>query len=282
MNPLVSIIVPVYNTVHYIRRCVDSILCQDYRNLEILLVDDGSTDGSGELLDEYARMDGRICVIHQENAGVSVSRNRALDLARGEYVQFVDSDDWLAENATSLFVAAALEHGCDMVIADFFRVSGERTLRKGDITEELVMDRVGYAAHMMRNSANVYYGVLWNKFYRRSIIEAHGLRMDGEISWCEDFLFNLEYIRYAETFYSLCQPVYYYFYRKNSLISQCASIRACVKMKIDVFRDYKAFYKDVYGADYGDVKVKVHYFLISHSKDFLVLPDLLKKNKAER
>ena len=98
---------------------------------------------------------------------------------------------------------AAEDHRCDLVVADFYRVVGERLSRKGDIDEDAVLTREGYAAHMMENPADFYYGVLWNKLYRREIVEAHRLRMDPEISWCEDFLFNLEYIRWAERFYAL-------------------------------------------------------------------------------
>ncbi|MCD8250105.1 MAG: glycosyltransferase, partial [Lachnospiraceae bacterium] len=231
-NPLVSIIVPVYNTQKYLARCLDSLLGQDYENLEFILIDDGSTDGSELLLDEYQRRDARVRVIHQENAGVSLSRNRAIEAACGEYIRFVDSDDWLPENATSLLVSAAEEAGCDMVIADFYRVSGTRMSQKGDIDEDQVMDRVEFASHMIENPADFYYGVLWNKLFRRSIIMEHGIRMDAELSWCEDFLFNLEYIRYAEIFRAIQEPVYYYLKRKNSLVSQSMSIATTIRTKI--------------------------------------------------
>ncbi len=282
-NPLVSIIVPVYNTQKYLARCLDSLLAQDYENLELILIDDGSTDGSETLLDEYQEKDARVRVIHQENAGVSLSRNRAIEAARGEYIRFVDSDDWLPENATSLLVSAAEEAGCDMVIADFYRVSGTRMSQKGDIDEDQVMDRVEFASHMIENPADFYYGVLWNKMFRRSIIMEHGIRMDAELSWCEDFLFNLEYIRYAETFRAIQEPVYYYLKRKNSLVSQSMSIATTIRTKIITFEYYNDFYKDVYGDDYEDVQGKVRYYLLSAAKDGVVtpLPSTRKKNGSD-
>ncbi len=282
-NSLVSIIVPVYNTQKYLARCVDSLLGQDYENLEFILVDDGSTDGSEILVDEYQKKDARVRVIHQENMGVSLSRNRAIETARGEYIRFVDSDDWLPENATSLLVSAAEEAGCDMVIADFYRVSGTRMSQKGDIDEDQVMDRVEFAAHMIENPADFYYGVLWNKLFRRSIIMEHGIRMDAELSWCEDFLFNLEYIRYAETFRAIQDPVYYYLKRKNSLVSQSMSIATTIRTKIITFEYYNDFYKDVYGDDYEDVQGKVRYYLLSAAKDGVVmpLPSTRKKNGSD-
>lgn len=231
MEPLVSIIVPVYNARDYIERCVDSILNQEYQNLEILLIDDGSVDGTDVLLDAYAARDQRVRVIHQENAGVSASRNRALDLAQGEYVQFADSDDWLTPDSTKLLTRPAMEKGCDLVIGDFYRVTGKRLSQKGDIDTDHVMDRREFASYMIENPADYYYGVLWNKLFRRSIIEEHQIRMDEELSWCEDFLFNLEYIRYAESIYAIQVPVYYYMKRKDSLVSQGISISNTVKMK---------------------------------------------------
>ena len=99
-NPTVSIIVPVYNAAETLRRCVDSVLKQDYTDFELLLVDDGSRDGSGAICDAYAARDPRVRVIHKENAGVSAARNDALDQAQGTFLQFLDSDDWLTPDAT--------------------------------------------------------------------------------------------------------------------------------------------------------------------------------------
>ena len=95
MEPTVSIIVPVYNAEKYLKRCVDSILSQDYRDFELLLMDDGSSDGSAEICDGYERADSRVHVVHKENTGVSDTRNQALDMARGTFIQFLDSDDWI-------------------------------------------------------------------------------------------------------------------------------------------------------------------------------------------
>ena len=222
MRPMVSIIVPVYNAEQYLRRCVDSILNQEYTDFEVFLVNDGSTDSSGDICEEYGNKDTRVIVIQKENTGVSDSRNLALDRARGKYLQFLDSDDWITPDATRLFVRAAEEYDCDMVISDFYRVVGERLSPKGDIEEEGVLTQEEFAAHMMENPADFYYGVLWNKLYRRDLVEEHSLRMDTNINWCEDFLFNLEYIRYAKVFYALHAPIYYYVleeedYEKNRL-----------------------------------------------------------------
>ena len=280
MQPMVSIIVPIYNAEQYLRRCVDSILNQEYTDYELLLVNDGSTDASGDICEEYRDRDPRVIVIQKENTGVSDSRNRALDRARGKYLQFLDSDDWITPDATRLFVRAAEEYGCDMVISDFYRVVGERLSPKGDIEEEGVLTREEFAAHMMENPADFYYGVLWNKLYRRDIVEEHKLRMDTDISWCEDFMFNLEYIRYAKVFYALHAPIYYYVKRKGSLASQGINISKTVKMKLNVFEYYNNFYKHVLEEeDYEKNRLQVYRFFIDAAGDGTVPPSILPGSK---
>ena len=280
MRPMVSIIVPIYNAEQYLRRCVDSILNQEYTDYELLLVNDGSTDASGDICEEYGDRDPRVIVIQKENTGVSDSRNRALDRARGKYLQFLDSDDWITPDATRLFVRAAEEYGCDMVISDFYRVVGERLSPKGDIEEEGVLTREEFAAHMMENPADFYYGVLWNKLYRRDIVEEHNLRMDTDINWCEDFMFNLEYIRYAKVFYALHAPIYYYVKRKGSLASQGINISKTVKMKLNVFEYYNNFYKHVLEEeDYEKNRLQVYRFFIDAAGDGTVPPSILPGSK---
>lgn len=283
MDKLVSIIVPVYNAEKYLKRCVDSILAQDYPNFELLLMNDGSKDASGEICDAYEKKDPRVRVVHKENTGVSDTRNKALELARGEYIQFLDSDDWIVPEATRLLVRSMEQYRCDMVIADFYRVSGERLAQKGDIEEDRVMDRQEFAACMIENPADFYYGVLWNKLYRREIIEKNRIRMDVSISWCEDFLFNLEYIRHASSFYALQVPIYYYLKRKGSLASQGMSIGNTVRMKINIFEYYNGFYKDVYDQeDYGNIKRQVYSFFWAAAKDGGVLPGAKKLGDERR
>ena len=273
MEPKVSIIVPVYNAEKSLARCVDSILNQEFRDFELILMDDGSKDRSGEICDGYARVDARVVVVHKENSGVSDTRNQAIARARGTFLQFVDSDDWLTADATKLMVRAAEEMSCDMVIADFYRVVGEMVSRKGDIDADQVIGREAFVGFMMENPADYYYGVLWNKLYRREIVEAHGIRMDAKLSWCEDFLFNLEYVRYATTFYALRTPVYYYVKTKGSLVNQKISFTRTVEMKLAMFECYNDFFKHVLDEEaYERKRLQVYHFLVDAAKDGFVFP----------
>ena len=130
-GPLVSIIVPVYNAAAGLAKCIETARRQTYGNIELLLVNDGSADSSPHICRMYARVDARIRVIDKENAGVSAARNDALRAARGDYIQFVDSDDYLAPNATEQLVRAAESLRCDLVIADYFRVAPSGITRHG-------------------------------------------------------------------------------------------------------------------------------------------------------
>ena len=168
-KPAVSVIVPVYNVEAYLRRCVDSLLNQTLQEIEIILVDDGSTDRCGLICDEYARQDDRIFVIHQKNAGLSNARNAGIDQARANYLMFVDSDDWVEPGFCKIPLTIALEQQADLVMFQFRRIrNGHTKTRNYRISEgiksekealRLLMSGVGMAA--------------WNKLYQHALFQHH-------------------------------------------------------------------------------------------------------------
>jgi hypothetical protein len=164
-----------------------------------------------------------------------------------------------------------------MVIADFYRVSGEHLSHKGDIEKEGLLTREEFAGFMMENPADFYYGVLWNKLFRRDIVEKQHLRMDPSVSWCEDFIFNMEYIRHCRTIYALQVPVYYYVKTKGSIVnSQGVNINNTIRMKLNVFEYYHQFYKELYDEEsYDNIRFQVHRFFVTYAKDGFVPPALL-------
>ena len=142
------------------------------------------------------------------------------------------------------------------------------------------MTREEFAAFMMENPADFYYGVLWNKLFRRDLVETYHLKMDTNISWCEDFLFNLEYLLHAESFYALQTPIYYYVKRKGSLATQGLSITQTIKMKLMVFEYYNRFYKHVYDEkDYEKKRPQVYRFFLDAAKDGAVPPTIFPNAK---
>lgn len=272
-QPHVSVIVPVYNAHKTLMRCVDSILTQEYRDLELILVDDGSTDDSGELCDAVTERDKRVHVIHKPNSGVSDSRNRGMKAAAGTYIQFVDADDWITPDATKLLVRSIEEYPVDMVIADFYRVVNTRVARKSDIDTDTVITREQYADLMMESPSDFYWGVLWNKLYKHSIIEQHSIRMDPSISWCEDFIFNMEYVLHTKTIYPLHVAIYYYEKSKSSLSSQGVNLANTIRMKLNVIEYYKNFFQQIMGEeDYEARRPDIYRFYIDSASDGGVLP----------
>ena len=171
----VSVIVPVYNGEKCIKRCAESILNQDYPELELILIDDGSRDRSWEIMQAIAAADHRVKAIHQENGGVSSARNRALDEASGTYVQFADVDDWLPMDATKLLVREMEAQSSELAVGDFYRVVDGNVSEKGSIETGGALTLQQYADEMMLAPADLYYGVLWNKLYRRDILERYGI-----------------------------------------------------------------------------------------------------------
>ena len=269
-QPLVSLIVPVYNVEPYLPQCLESIRAQSYENFECLLVNDDSTDGSAGLCRRAAADDPRFLLLDKENTGVSDSRNRAMDLARGKYLQFADGDDWLAPGAIEAFVRTAERTGCDLAVSHFVRVNGEASAPRGHIKTDGVMTRREYAEHMVKAPANYYYGVLWNKFYRRAVVEAHKLRCDPRMAWCEDFLFNLEYISHARLVAAISTPLYYYRKRQDSLVNAQASLRRTIRTKKTTFAAYKELYQSL--DLYEERKARIYGYLISSATDGAVLP----------
>lgn len=165
---MVSVIVPVYNVEQYIYKCVRSIQKQTWSNIEILLIDDGSTDLSGVLCDRYARRDQRIRVIHKENGGLSDARNHGLDLAKGEYFVFVDSDDWVDEDMVEILLKTAVRENADVVECSYRNVFKDRVEEETACSGELVTGD-GIYAMFCQLRWRYFKSVAWNKLYHRKL-----------------------------------------------------------------------------------------------------------------
>lgn len=183
MSKRISVIVPVYNTEKYLRECIDSLINQTYTNLEIIIIDDGSTDKCPEIIDGYAKIDERIVVIHQKNAGVSAARNTGLNHATGEYVGFVDGDDYINPIMFESLVNEINEESIDVSIC---AIEGQKCIGQ---KERYIFNNKEAIIEMHRG--NLFMGHLWNKLIKRSVIEE--VRFNEEIAILEDLLF-LHYV----------------------------------------------------------------------------------------
>ena len=235
--PLVSIIVPMYNTAGCIARCVKSICAQTYKSIEILLLNDGSTDDTLAVCRALAASDHRIALVDKTNTGAADTRNQGIALAHGKYIQFVDSDDWLAPDFTEKLVSAAEAHTADLVIAPFWMVYPENYvehIRPWEKALQHVLQRnpprtraygylpagvytgQEYAKHLIQKPNTFYYGSPCNKLYRRDLLRKHSLHFRKEL-FAEDQLFNTEYLRYVRTAVSIPDIGYYYLQNSQSV-----------------------------------------------------------------
>ena len=168
-QPEISVIVPIYNVEPYLCRCVDSILNQTFRDIEVLLVDDGSPDGCGAICDEYAARDARVRVIHKKNGGLSSARNAGIDEAAGEWLAFVDSDDWMDLDMLEILHTAAIRHGAQIAECSYRRIYPDRVEEETECTAACIEGTNVDALEGMYDWRN-FKPVAWNKLYRRSVI----------------------------------------------------------------------------------------------------------------
>lgn len=226
-NPLVTVIVPVYNVQEYLVRCITSLINQTYRNIEIILVDDGSTDASGEMCDYYAQSDNRITVIHKENGGLADARNAAIDIMKGDYVTFVDSDDWIEKDYVEYLINLLINNNAEISISPFFKVY-ENQKEIGKYTETIdVVDNVEAIKLFL---------------YQRKFTASAPCKM-----YRSDIFSSIRYPKgmYYEDMAVICQildevnkvvisncPKYFYYQRENGIMHCEFNIRKMHRIKI--------------------------------------------------
>lgn len=214
LMPRLSIIVPVYNTENYLRQCIDSILAQTFRDFELILVNDGSTDESGRICDSYARLDGRVCVIHQQNAGVTAARKRGVEQATGAYITFVDSDDWIDPQMYRMMLE---QLPADIVVCNMFGAtkSGITALRFGikpGHYDKQGLKEMLYPS-MLFDYTSEKPGIspsLCDKLIRSDIVKKIIPIIDDEVTYGEDILCSCLCLLEAEHVCVMEQPLYYY------------------------------------------------------------------------
>ena len=210
INTMISVIVPVYNCIYTLGKCIEAICAQTSGNLEILLIDDGSTDGSQLLCDKFASEDARIHVFHKPNGGVSSARNMGLDHAQGEYVMFCDSDDWAEpEWCEQLYLAAKENPDCQPICNYYRRTADHEMINRKEQCEDM-NESIAKADFFSLNRYELL-GIPWNKIYIRSILEENHIRFQSGLSLGEDLVFNLDYL-HCQTggFTFINKPLYHY------------------------------------------------------------------------
>lgn len=273
--PLITVIVPVYNVEKFLPQAIKSIQEQTVVDLQIILIDDGSTDNSGKICDEFAKQDNRILVIHQNNSGVSAARNVGLQKATGEYIVFADSDDIVPKEAYEIF----LEHnnGCQMVIGqvrlmtetgDLFDLTGQFDCRQIDCNE--------FLTDLFEEKRFPYLGYPVDKMYVHEIIEKNHIRFDETIKLNEDRLFVLQYLLHCKTIHCVDRAVYYYRQRSSGVIAETRRNLTVTDSEMTVIKSFRQM-KSIC----ADVSENLYY--ICCRKSFECALDLLKRvSKQEK
>lgn len=242
---MISIIVPVYNTATYLERCIESVIEQTYPDWELILIDDGSTDGSGEICDRYASEDPRITTVHTPNRGVSSARNTGLDHAKGEWISFMDSDDSISPTYLEDLITSSRD--ADIVVSGwqrgtFKRFYDNRIILRSDFFEVL-------------SSKAIHYN--HGKLFRRDVVEKNHIRFETEIRWSEDIIFFFNVLLHSSKVILISKVNYYYRIREDSAITrlhpfenELAAVKAvdalmpsilevCTKKALECFNTYQ-------------------------------------------
>ncbi len=196
LKPLISIIIPVYNTEKYISRCIDSILSQLYRNFELLLIDDGTPDRAGDICDDYARIDSRIKVFHKKNGGASSARNVGLENATGEWIAFADSDDWVKESWLLDYVSEIERYPNIGLVYQGFITLKDGVEHVGKTMEDrLFSERELSVAYKYLDGEVDLFGYTCSKIYRTDVFKQYNFRFDQRLSFCEDLELTLRFVQ---------------------------------------------------------------------------------------
>ncbi len=241
MDCTISVIVPVYNSEKYLKRCIDSILNQTYKAIELILVDDGSPDNCGKICDEYAKKDKRVRVIHKTNAGVSAARNSGLEIASGNYATFVDSDDYIEPEMYSNMMEKVHQYNCDVVMCDCIKDFTDHSeiythdIRAGFYDKEQLVNE--YYPHLLMMENVEYPATISNWLILFNRNKLGNLRYVVGVRYSEDLLFGAQLVYNTDSFYYMKEQAYYHYYMNPT--------SATHKFTVDKWNDYKTLHFEI-------------------------------------
>ncbi len=233
----VSIVIPIYNASKYLNKCLESVINQTYQNIEIILVDDGSKDNSGEICDVFAKKDNRIIVIHQKNCGVSTARNNGIKKASGKYVSFIDSDDMVHPDYITKLVNKLDGNNLSICQIDNFHDS---VIYDDNERETIKLDKI----HFIELCKFLLLNTPCCKLYDMNIINKNNIYFDSNLSLGEDLLFNLVYLKYVDNITITNQKLYYYRKDENSTLSTVYNPKM-FDIQLLLFDKFVVFFKDI-------------------------------------
>lgn len=210
MDALVSIIIPVYNAEKYLSRCLDSVIAQSYKDFEAICVDDGSSDRSGKILDEYKESDNRIKVVHKQNEGVSKARNKGIEISNGDFIVFLDADDYLTENCIEKLMNFSEK---ELVICAYHNLSKRNKILGPKLCQDVVIKKD--LGHLWHQEYIPFWLYIWGKLYHSSIIKKNNIFFDTDMRYLEDFCFVLKYMSCIDDVFLINDVLVYHIWEPN-------------------------------------------------------------------
>jgi glycosyltransferase involved in cell wall biosynthesis len=275
-NKKVSIVVPIYNVEKYLHSCIDSILNQTMRDVEVILVDDGSSDNCGRICDEYSLIDSRVKVIHKKNGGLSEARNFGIREAQGEYLLIVDSDDWCESNMVEELYDCMIKNKTDVVVCGYEinYTSNDFVLCKnfeGD-TSFLGKDNIADAIYKLDTLG--MFNVVWNKFYKTEIIKKNNLMFEKDGMPGEDLIFNCEYFKYIDSIGFISRSLYHYM--RSEEVTLVSKYRENLYEQVQRFNVARKNLYDFYNMKTNEyIKCYINKFI---ENIFACIPNLFRKD----
>ncbi|MFG6149943.1 glycosyltransferase family 2 protein [Halobacillus sp. B23F22_1] len=240
MNPEISIIVPVYKVEKYLEKCIDSILSQTFKNFELILVNDGSPDNCGKICEYYKQKDSRVNVIHKENGGISDARNMGLNYATGNYIGFVDSDDYLLTNMYEVMYNTAIKNGSDIVVCDFFKLNeDENDVSKCEDRDSPIINLTNYEAlEKIYTEIPETFVVVWNKLFKKEIFKE--VKFDKSKIYEDEFITHKLLLEAKKVTY-IRKKLYNYLIREGSIVNSPYNVSKLDKVfalneRVNLFR----------------------------------------------
>ena len=225
---MISIIIPIYNVEKYLEKCLDSILNQTYKNLEIILIDDGSTDNSPNICNSYCEKDKRIKIIHKNNEGVSSARNKGIELSKGKYIVFIDSDDYVSNEHIEVLYDCIISNNVDLVISNLIDISEDGIILNNEEKESFLMNKDQCLKELL--SEDNFYHLCCGNIYRKDLLEK--IRFNCKYRIAEDLDFLYRYIKQISSAYFLSKNTYYYLKREGSATNSIYSEKWNDELKI--------------------------------------------------
>ena len=247
-EPMVSVVIPAYNVTKTLPRLLECLLNQTWQNLQIILVDDGSEDGTVLMAREAAEKDPRLTVVTQGNLGISYARNAGLALCEGKYIRFIDADDTLPLDSIERMVRRAEKDGSELVIGGYDQYFGERRSFHNLAGRDDTVPCDDMMRHLCDHANSYFYGVLWNKLFLREIAEKQNCRFQENLTWGEDFAFVMDYLAGVSRVSFMKDSLYDY--RRSANSTSIRQVLDCVKhpaentrIKGDLYRHLKDMYR---------------------------------------